>query len=360
MNAHAMWYLTRGTGLVALILVTASVLIGIAASMRAGGTRMPRFVVSGLHRNVSLLTVAFIVVHVITTIADAYAPITFVDAVVPFISAYRPIWLGLGALAFDIILALVITSLVRVRIGLKTWRGIHWFAYACFPITVVHALGTGSDASQHWLLAVVAGCVGLVGIAILARLWGVRTERPPIAIAGAATVIAVPLLLVAWATNGPLAKGWAAKAGTPTHLIAGNRSSPTASATTTATADTMPVPPYTTNVSGSISQTPPDPSGNSTVTIQGTTSGKATDKIKVVLTGPSSTGQGLDALTTSSATYGPPSNPTLYRGSVINLNGNQVPLSLTTTATTPADLLVTLNLQIDLNAGTVSGQLQAR
>ena len=232
MNAHAMWYLTRGTGLVALILVTASVLIGIAASMRAGGTRMPRFVVSGLHRNVSLLTVAFIVVHVITTIADAYAPITFVDAVVPFISAYRPIWLGLGALAFDIILALVITSLVRVRIGLKTWRGIHWFAYACFPITVVHALGTGSDASQHWLLAVVAGCVGLVGIAILARLWGVLPDRRPAAppvrrmpsttgryvARGFATVavLALPVLGAMWAIAGPLAPKWAQRAGTPT------------------------------------------------------------------------------------------------------------------------------------------------
>ncbi len=358
MSSHALWYLTRGTGLTALILVTASVLIGIAASMRAGGTRMPRFVVSGLHRNVSLLTVAFIVVHVVTTVADAYAPITFVDAVVPFISAYRPIWLGLGALAFDIILALVITSLVRVRIGLKTWRGIHWFAYACFPITVVHALGTGSDASQHWLLAVVAGCVGVVGIAILARLWQVRTQRPPLAMAGAASVIVLPLLLVAWATSGPLAKGWAAKAGTPTHLIRGHSGASTA--TTTASTDTMPVPPYTTSVSGSISQTSPDATGNSTVTIQATTSGTARDAVKVVLTGPSSSGQGLDALTTSSATYGPASNPTLYRGSVINLNGNQVPLSLTTTATTPADLLVTLNLQIDLNAGTVSGQLQAR
>jgi len=230
-NAHAMWYLTRGTGLVALILVTASVLIGIAASMRAGGTRMPRFVVSGLHRNVSLLTVAFIVVHVVTTIADAYAPITFVDAVVPFISAYRPIWLGLGALAFDIILALVITSLVRVRIGLKTWRGIHWFAYACFPITVVHALGTGSDASQHWLLAVVIGCVGLVGIAILARLWGLLPDRRPAAppvrrmpsptgryltrAVATVAVLALPVLGAMWAIAGPLAPKWAQRAGTP-------------------------------------------------------------------------------------------------------------------------------------------------
>jgi sulfoxide reductase heme-binding subunit YedZ len=235
MNAHALWYLTRGTGIVALVLVTASVLIGILASLRTGGTRTPRFVVAGLHRNVSLMTVAFIVVHVATTILDAYAPIRVVDAVVPFISAYRPIWLGLGALAFDLILALIITSLVRVRIGLKTWRGIHWFAYACLPVAVVHALGTGSDASRPWMLAVAISCGAVVVVAALLRLWqlvpqraiqtgrrgqgGVvvtfRTQRAALRLLGTAAVIAVPALTALWAVSGPLAPKWAQRAGTP-------------------------------------------------------------------------------------------------------------------------------------------------
>ena len=235
MNAHALWYLTRGTGIVALVLVTASVLIGILASLRTGGSRTPRFVVAGLHRNVSLMTAAFIVVHVATTIMDAYAPIRVVDAVVPFISAYRPIWLGLGALAFDIVLALVITSLVRVRIGLKTWRGIHWFAYACFPIAVVHSLGTGSDASQRWMLGVVIACGGAVVVAALIRLWqlvpervmssrrhgrgGVmlrfRTQHVALRIVGTMAVIAIPALMAMWAVAGPLAPKWAQRAGTP-------------------------------------------------------------------------------------------------------------------------------------------------
>jgi sulfoxide reductase heme-binding subunit YedZ len=234
MNAHAMWYLTRGTGLVAMVLVTLSVLAGIAASLRAGGTRMPRFVVSGLHRNLSLLTVAFIVVHVVTTVLDAYAPITYLDAVLPFASPYRPIWLGLGALAFDIILALVITSMVRVRIGLKTWRFIHWFAYACFPITVVHALGTGSDATQRWMLGVVAACVATVVVGALWRLWTLapapsalastrqaplfsrfRASHPLVRIAGTAAVIALPVWTALWAASGPLAPHWTQRSGTP-------------------------------------------------------------------------------------------------------------------------------------------------
>ena len=235
MNAHALWYLTRGTGIVALVLVTASVLIGILASLRTGGARTPRFVVAGLHRNVSLMTVAFIVVHIATTMMDAYTPIRVVDAVVPFVSAYRPIWLGLGALAFDIILALVITSLVRVRIGLKTWRGIHWFAYACFPVAVVHALGTGSDASQHWMLGVAIACGTALVIAAMLRVWqlipqratgtrrrgqrGViltyRTHRVALRLLGTAAIIAVPALTALWAVGGPLAPKWAQRAGTP-------------------------------------------------------------------------------------------------------------------------------------------------
>jgi methionine sulfoxide reductase heme-binding subunit len=219
MTGHAYWYLTRGTGVVALLFVTAAVVIGIIASLRVGGGRGPRFVVAGLHRNISLLTVTFIVVHVVTTVLDAYAPISFVDAVVPFVSSYRPVWLGLGAVAFDIILALIITSLVRVRLGLKTWRFVHWFAYACFPIAVVHALGTGSDARQHWMLNLVIACTGVIVIAAFARLWQLRHEQLPWAIAGTAAVIVLVLATAAWARSGPLAPGWAKRAGTPTTSV---------------------------------------------------------------------------------------------------------------------------------------------
>jgi sulfoxide reductase heme-binding subunit YedZ len=359
MSGHALWYLTRGTGLTALVLVTLSVLAGIAASLRAGGVRMPRFVVSGLHRNLSLLTVVFIIVHVVTTVLDAYAPISLVDAVVPFISGYRPIWLGLGALAFDIILALVITSLVRVRIGLKTWRFVHWFAYACFPITIVHALGTGSDASQRWLLAVVMTCVGLVIAGALWRLWSIRKDHAPLALTGVATVVAVPLLMIAWATNGPLASGWAARAGTPTHLI-GGRSTAAQHVSTTSSASPLPAPPYTASLSGTIAQTSPDDAGNTAITIATTTRGTTNAKLKVVLNGTSSTGEGLDTLNSSTVTYGPASNPSLYTGSVVQLSGDQLSLSVTSTAAAPADLLLNLNLQLNQSAGTVTGQLSAR
>ena len=102
--------------------------------------------VAGLHRNLTLLALAFIALHVLTTVVDGYAPISLLNAVLPFTSPYRPVWLGLGAVAFDLLLALTITSLLRARIGYSRWRALHWLAYASWPIALVHGLGTGTDA----------------------------------------------------------------------------------------------------------------------------------------------------------------------------------------------------------------------
>ena len=106
----------------------------------------PRFVLDALHRNVSLLVLAILAVHIGTSVLDSFAPIRLVDAVVPFVSAYRPIWLGLGALAFDLLLAVLITSVLRRQFGHRAWRLVHWLAYVSWPVAVVHGLATGTDA----------------------------------------------------------------------------------------------------------------------------------------------------------------------------------------------------------------------
>ena len=115
---------------------------------------------AGLHRNLTLLALVFVAAHVVTTVADGFAPIGLLDAVVPFVSPYRPIWLGLGAVAFDLLLALVVTSLLRARIGYRSWRVVHWLAYAAWPVALVHALGTGSDARIGWFALLGFGCAG--------------------------------------------------------------------------------------------------------------------------------------------------------------------------------------------------------
>jgi methionine sulfoxide reductase heme-binding subunit len=166
----SLWYLTRGTGAVALILLTISVVFGIAATMGAGGKRTPRFVIQGLHRNISLLVMVFLGLHVLTTVADHYVPIGWVDAVVPFSSPYKPLWVGLGALATDLLLALILSSLLRVHISPSLWRTIHWSAYLCWPITLIHGLGIGSDVHHQWMLVVNVACVFAVVVSVLLRV----------------------------------------------------------------------------------------------------------------------------------------------------------------------------------------------
>src|SRR6202035_3909137 len=107
--------------------------------------RWPRFVVDGLHRNISLLAMAFLVAHILTSVLDSFAPISLIDSVIPFTGAYRPFWLGLGAVAFDLLLAVTATSLLRQRMGFASWRAIHWLTYLSWPIALLHGIGTGSD-----------------------------------------------------------------------------------------------------------------------------------------------------------------------------------------------------------------------
>ena len=210
----ALWYLTRATGAAALVLLTLSLVLGVVNVRRFTSRRFPRFVVDGWHRTTSMLVCALLAVHIGTSVLDGYAPIRVADVFIPFGGAYRPLWLGLGALAFDLLLALIITSLLRARLGVRAWRAVHWLAYACWPVAMVHGLGTGSDVRAGWLTWLSLGCAAAVVLAVLTRLadGGAAAPLRAGAVAGMA-VAAVGLAL--WLPSGPMAEGWAAKAGTP-------------------------------------------------------------------------------------------------------------------------------------------------
>jgi predicted ferric reductase len=222
-SSTPLWYLTRATGLVALVLLTASMALGLLSSVRYQRPAWPRFVTAGLHQNTSLLALAFTAIHVVTTLADSYAPVRVQDVVIPFISAYRPLWLGLGAVAFDLMLALIVTSLVRTRLSYRTWRLVPWGSYLAWPVAVLHGLGTGSDTPVRWVLVVTVACVAL--IAALTG-WRLAYGWPSHAGARLAGALALVLALIAggaWLAAGPLQPGWARRAGTPPQLIHGAR-----------------------------------------------------------------------------------------------------------------------------------------
>jgi sulfoxide reductase heme-binding subunit YedZ len=166
----ALWYLGRGTGVVSLVLLSVVVALGIGARSGRTAFGLPRFAVNMLHRNAALLAVTLLVVHVVSLYFDPYAQLRFFDLVVPFAGEYRPFWLGLGTLAFDVVLALIATSLLRHRLGVRGWRLVHWLAYLCWPIALLHGWQTGTDAASWWLRAVLVLSTALVLAAVVWRV----------------------------------------------------------------------------------------------------------------------------------------------------------------------------------------------
>jgi methionine sulfoxide reductase heme-binding subunit len=218
-SSTPLWYTTRATGLVAMVLLTISMACGLLSSVGYQRPDLPRFVTIGLHRSSSLLALAFTAVHVITTVTDGYVNIPVQDAVIPFISSYRPLWLSLGTIAFDLMLALTITSLLRSRMGYRTWRAVHWASYACWPVALLHGLGTGTDTPVRWVLVLTLLCVAAVTALIAWRLAVGWPAHPGARVAGAVALLLVLVAGGAWLAGGPLKPGWAARAGTPPALL---------------------------------------------------------------------------------------------------------------------------------------------
>jgi predicted ferric reductase len=221
-SSSAYWYLTRATGTVALLLLTAAVVLGVVDVRRWSAPAWPRFVIDSLHRNVSLLAMVFLVLHVITSVLDGFAPIALSDAIIPFAGAYRPFWLGLGAVSFDLLVAVIATSLLRAHIGVATWRAVHWLVYASWPIALLHTLGTGSDVNHTWQLVVSLACAAAVIVAVVLRVLspgaaGAASARVRNATLGGAGAFSLFLLL--WLPGGPLGSEWARRSGTPTSLL---------------------------------------------------------------------------------------------------------------------------------------------
>ncbi|HEX3455246.1 MAG TPA: ferric reductase-like transmembrane domain-containing protein [Gaiellaceae bacterium] len=163
------WYLMRASGVITLVLLTGVFVLGIATTKRWRSRSLPGFAVVSLHRSMSLLAVVFLGVHIVTSVVDPYAAVGVAAVVVPFVAGKSAFWVGLGAVSLDLTLALLVTSLLRARIGLRVWRAVHWAAYLSWPLALFHSVGMGSDAGTLWLRAVAALCVAAVAAAVVWR-----------------------------------------------------------------------------------------------------------------------------------------------------------------------------------------------
>ena len=158
--SSAVWYFSRATGLVSLVLFTGVVVLGALGAGRFATREWPRFAVAAVHRNLALTSLAFLAAHIVSAILDGYVPLGWLDVVVPFGADYQPLWVGLGAVAVDLLLAIVVTSLVRTRLPARAWRAVHWLAYLCWPVALVHGFGMAEDdAAYGWIVALDVLCV---------------------------------------------------------------------------------------------------------------------------------------------------------------------------------------------------------
>ncbi len=167
--SDAMWAFGRVSGVVALILFTISVILGIITRSGRPLPGLPRFSISLVHRNVALLACIFLVFHVGSLLLDSYAHLSLTDVVVPFLGSYKPFWQGLGTVAFDLAVAIVITSVFRRRLGVRLFKALHWFTYAMWPIALFHSIGNGTNGTSGWFLLLAAASTLAVVIAVIWR-----------------------------------------------------------------------------------------------------------------------------------------------------------------------------------------------
>jgi methionine sulfoxide reductase heme-binding subunit len=185
-----LWYTTRASGIVTLVLLTLTMVLGLATTNRLQARSWPGFAQQEIHRRVSILAVVFLAVHVLTSILDTFVHIGWWAIIVPFASSYSRFWVGMGTVALDLTLAVFVSSLLRSHVKPGTWRGIHWLAYASWPIALAHTFGMGTDSREHWVIVLGAVCLLAVGLALL---WRLRTTSKRKKSLPAATPPVVPL-----------------------------------------------------------------------------------------------------------------------------------------------------------------------
>lgn len=353
----AYWYLARGTGVVALLLLTASVVLGVLGSLRfAAAPRWPRFAIDTLHRDVSLLVIVLLAAHIVMSVLDSFAPIRLIDAVIPFASSYRPLWLGFGALSFDILLALAITSLTRRRLGYRMWRAIHWLAYASWPVAILHGLGTGTDTKVWWMLALTLACVAAVLAATCTRIWRSKPEREGIRMPALALAILTPLGIAIFTVLGPLQLGWAQRAGTPASLLAKARPRRFVAAAVGPRIVSTPTlnGPFSADLAGTVIQTPKP--GGAVVDLALRLSGGARGRLRIRLAGAPIDGGGL-SLTGSQVDLKAAGLASVMQGKIVSLEGQRLLARVAGSGGSALDLRA--NLNIDSQTGSVSGTLSA-
>ena len=319
------WDTARAGGLIAYVLLTTAVALGLVLRNRWQSSRWPRLVTNELHGYVSLLALVFIAVHVFAVAIDPFTHFGLAAVLVPFVSHYRPIWMSLGVVALYLLLAVWISSRLRRRIGHRLWRQIHVLAFAVYGAATLHGLGTGSDTRTIWAAALYAGSIALVGALLAVRLLapaGREARRRPV-LAGAAAVAV--LAAAAWSLGGPFAPGWSARAGGTAHTAVAaatpRRARPVAARLPSAVVRT----PFTARYAGTLTIGQVNEQGRLTLRIDGALRGATKDHLEILIHGIPLEDGGV-AMEQSRVRMG--TTTALYRGEITSLHGTSLVAAL--------------------------------
>ncbi|HEX9038753.1 MAG TPA: ferric reductase-like transmembrane domain-containing protein [Ktedonobacterales bacterium] len=364
------WDVARSGGFVAYGLLTLSVALGLALSMRWQSARWPRLINSDLHNFVTLLALAFTIIHVLAVWLDPFTAFGWAEVFIPFVSHYRPLWMAFGIVALYLGLALAASVWLRPRFGYEWWRRLHVLTLAVFALVTIHGVTTGSDTSTPWAVLVYA----VNGLLVAALLWirllvpaGPQQRRHPgwVAVTGLGLFAGVTLLVI-----GPLRPGWNAFAnngnGSGAH---GASSSSTSQKSATTTPTSTPTPaqraatlnlPFQAQATGTLRTQGPDAQGRTTVTVTTTLSNGAQGVMEVQLTGTQEP-DGTLLVSNTQALVGPDWNTPSYKGRLASLSSSgdtwQLAGILAPTSGSGSSLDLRINLTINSD-NTVSGTVQ--
>lgn len=204
------WEVARVGGLVAYLLATASVVLGLLLSLKTRSPRWPRFITNELHRHVTALSLLFIAVHSLAVWVDPFTGFSAREVLLPMASHYRPVWIAFGIVGAYLAAAIWLSEYARRWIGYAWWHRFHMLAFVVFVMATVHGLGSGSDSTAAWAMALYGGAVATVAGLVLVRAG--RALSGPIWRGVASGVSLLLLSMVVFSIAGPMQPGWNAVA----------------------------------------------------------------------------------------------------------------------------------------------------
>ncbi len=196
--ANYTWYAARAGGMLAFVLLTASVVAGLMLSSRDRLQYWPRFALEDVHRFLGLLAGSFIVLHGGALLLDSYLPFTLGSLLIPGTAPYRPLSVALGIVGAELLVALGIANRYRKQLGHMFWKRTHYLNFAVWALALVHGLAAGTDTATPWAVAVYVVSASLVvGLTVRRVLRAASVERWAIRFwPGTAAVVAAELIII--------------------------------------------------------------------------------------------------------------------------------------------------------------------